>query len=754
MTNEWSGRSHPLSCAYVIYTSGSTGVPKGIAVPEAGLANLLADFRGRLGFGPADRLLAVTTFGFDIAALELMLPLVTGGQLILAPSELNHDPVALGQLITDTGATVVQATPALWHSVMAVSPERLSGVKVLVGGEALLEKLAQALHANAREVTNVYGPTETTVWSTAARLDGTPGRPPIGKPLSNTRTYVLDRALNPVPVGVTGELYIAGRGVARGYLGRPGLTSERFVADPFGPSGERMYRTGDLVRWRPDGNLEYLDRADNQVKIRGFRIELGEIESALVRHRAVERAAVTVLNDHSGERRLVAYVVGASSGKVDHAELRAHLGQVLPGFMIPAAFVAVDNLPLTPNGKLNRHALPPPDFGGTVSARPPRTPQEEILCELFAQVLGLPAVGIDDNFFELGGHSLVATRLANAIRSRLRVELPVRAVFEAPTVTALAALLAGTAVARVPLIAAPRPAQIPLSFGQRRLWFLNRLEGGGATYNIPLALRLTGELDRGALTEALAALVCRHESLRTVFPELAGEPRQQVLEVADALVPLPVSEVNEARLPDALASAAGQGFDVTTELPLRAHLFALSATEHVLLLVVHHIAGDGWSMTPLARDVALAYLARRRGEQPQWRPLPVQYADYTLWQRQVLGSEDDPDSVIAAQTRFWRAALRDLPQELTLPTDRPRPSTTSFRGGTVDLALDAELHGRLLGLAQRHHVTLFMVLQAAVATLCTKLGAGTDIPIGSPISGRSDDALDDLVGFFVTAEQP
>ncbi|MGH3853381.1 MAG: amino acid adenylation domain-containing protein [Pseudonocardiaceae bacterium] len=749
MTHDGSERA-----LYVIYTSGSTGVPKGIVVPEAGLLNLLVDFRDRLEFGAADRLVAVTTFGFDIAALELLLPLVTGGELVLAPSELNHDPEALTRLIVDSGATVVQATPAIWRGLVTTRPEGLKGVTALVGGEALPEKLAAALHANTAEVTNVYGPTETTVWSTAARCDGSPGRPSIGKPLANTKTYVLDRALNPVPVGVTGELYVAGRGVARGYLGRPGLTSQQFHADPFGPPGTRMYRTGDLVRWLPDGSLDYVDRADHQVKVRGFRIELGEIESALLRHPSVSQVAVAVLEDDQGDKRITAYVVPsrdapAPDAPVDQATLRAHVAQTLPVYMVPSAFVALEHLPLTPNGKLDRRALPRPDAAGTVSGRAPRTPHEEILCELFAQVLGLPTVSIDDSFFTLGGHSLLVTRLVNVIRSKLNAEVPVRLVFEAPTVAALAGRLAPDGVTREPLIPRPRPTRIPLSFGQRRLWFLNRLEGATATYNIPVALRLTGELDRAALRAALADLVARHESIRTIFPDTDGEPRQEVLAAEDVDVPLPVTEIDDVELWDALRAAAGQEFDVRTEIPLRAHLFAVAPDEHVLLVVVHHIAGDGWSMAPLARDVASAYLARVRGGAPEWPALPVQYVDYTLWQRDVLGSEDDPDSVIAAQTRFWRSALRDLPQELALPLDRPRPSVSSMRGGTVDLTLGADLHLRLLALAQRHNVSLFMVLQAAVAVLCTKLGAGNDIPIGSPISGRTDDALDDLIGFFV-----
>ncbi|MGH3695935.1 MAG: amino acid adenylation domain-containing protein, partial [Pseudonocardiaceae bacterium] len=741
---------NPLNPAYVIYTSGSTGVPKGVVVTNESLTNLLADLQDRLPFTSDDRLLAVTTFGFDIAALELLLPLISGGQLIITPGELIDDPRGIGELIADTGATVMQATPALWEGIVTESPEILGRLRILVGGEALTGKLALALRDCAQQVTNVYGPTETTVWSTASRLDNEESaRPPIGRPLANTRTYVLDAALRPVPVSIPGELYIAGAGLARGYLGRASLTSERFVANPFGPPGGRMYRTGDLACWRADGELEFLDRVDNQVKIRGFRIELGEIESVLVRHCDVRQAAVTVTQDESGDKRLTAYVVPASGAELDRAELRIYLNRSLPAYMLPSSVITLDELPLTLNGKLDRRALPAPQSGVAVTGRPPRTPHEEILCELFAQLLCLPTVGIDDDFFELGGHSLLATRLVNGIRSRLRIEIPVRTVFEAPTVAALVRRVNGAQSARPALMPVLRPARIPLSFGQRRLWFINRMDSGGATYNIPVALRLTGELDHAALAAALVDLVERHEALRTVFPETSGVPRQCVLGIDDARPALPVTGVDEAGLRAALVAAAVEGFDLTTQPPLRAHLFALTPLEHVLLIVVHHIACDGWSMMPLARDLTSAYAARRRGEPPRWHPLRVQYADYTLWQLAVLGSEDDAGSVISAQARYWNNTLRDLPAELALPLDRPRPRQASFRGSTVEIVLEAPLHERILRLAQRQGVSVFMVLQAALAALCTRLGAGHDIPIGSPISGRMDDALDDMVGFLV-----
>ncbi|MFE1049497.1 amino acid adenylation domain-containing protein [Streptomyces olivaceus] len=754
MPLEQSNCAHSRNPAYVIYTSGSTGAPKGTVVTGENLVNILSEFRDRLSFGPEDRLVAVTTFGFDIANLELLLPLISGGRVVLASKDTSQDPNALSKLVSASGATVMQATPGLWQSLLSSGySEDGRRLKILVGGEALPQPLASALRDSAREVTNVYGPTETTIWSTAARLEEeSAARPPIGRPLANTRAYVLDSALRPVPAGVAGELYLAGAGVARGYLNRPSLTAQRFVADLFEPAGGRMYRTGDLVRRRTDGQLEFVGRVDHQVKIRGFRVELGEIEAVVNRHPAVARAVVVVHEDQAGEKRLVAYTAPAPGhDAANTAPLRAHLAARLPAYMVPSAVVGLDALPLTPNGKVDRRALPAPAFAAatTGTGRGPRTPQEEILRGLFAEVLGVPSAGTEDDFFDLGGHSLLATRLTNGVRARLGVELPVRAVFEAPTVRALAARLAGGDRARPALAAGNRPADLPLSHGQRRLWFLNRLEDGGAAYNIQATLRITGDLDRAALSDALADLAARHEVLRTVYPEVGGEPRQVILDAATARPALTVTPVNEVRLPAELAAASARGFALGTELPLRAHLMPLAPDEHVLLLVLHHIAGDGWSMAPLARDLGTAYAARLDGRAPEWAPLPVQYADYTLWQRRVLGAEDDPDSALAAQTDFWRRTLRDLPEQLTLPTDRPRPRKLSFRGDTVDIEIDAELHACLLDIAQRHNVTLFMVLQAAVTTLCTRLGAGTDIPVGSPISGRTDATLDELVGFFV-----
>ena len=736
---------HP---AYIIYTSGSTGRPKGVVVTQKSLSNFLLSMQEAFSLGEEDRLLAVTTVAFDISALELYLPLISGAQIVIAKKETIREPQALAQMIENFDINIMQATPTLWHALVTSEPEKLRGLRVLVGGEALPSGLLQALQDLHCSVTNLYGPTETTIWSAAAFLEeGLKGVPPIGKPIWNTQVYVLDNGLQPVPPGVVGELYIAGTGLARGYFHRPDLTAERFVADPYGPPGTRMYRTGDQARWRADGSLDYIGRADHQIKIRGFRIELGEIDAVLANHPHIEQAAVVVREDQPGDKRLAAYVVADAA--IDTAELRRYMGASLPDYMVPAAFVEMDELPLTPNGKLDRNALPAPDFSTSVSDRAPRTPQEEILCDLFAEVLGLARVGIDDSFFELGGHSLLAARLMSRIREVMGAELGIAKLFDEPTVAGLAAHLDLAQSARPALQRAERPEKIPLSFAQRRLWFLHCLEGPSPTYNIPVAVRLSGELDQGLLKAALYDLVRRHESLRTIFPESQGTSYQHILDADRACPELHVTEIAEKELSDRLAEAVRYSFDLAAEPAFRAELFVIGPDEYVLLLLVHHIVGDGWSLTPLTRDLGTAYAARCHGRAPEWAPLDVQYADYALWQQELLGNEDDPNSLIAGQLAFWKETLKNLPDQLELPTDYSRPAEPSHDGDTIHFRIEPEFHKRLQELARANRVSLFMVLQSGLAALLTRLGAGTDIPIGSPIAGRNDDALGDLVGLFI-----
>ncbi|MDR6977742.1 amino acid adenylation domain-containing protein/non-ribosomal peptide synthase protein (TIGR01720 family) [Streptomyces sp. 3330] len=743
------GSYDPAHPAYVLYTSGSTGRPKGVVVPHEGIVNRLLWMQHAYGLTAADRVLQKTPSGFDVSVWEFFWPLITGAALVLARPEGHRDPAYLARLIREQDVTTVHFVPSMLQLFLEEpAAARCVGLRrVMCSGEVLSVGLAHRFHEVLdAELHNLYGPTEASVDVTAARIGPDAPGVPIGRPVWNTRVYVLDAALRPVPPGVPGELYLAGVQLARGYLDRPALTAERFVADPYGAPGTRMYRTGDLARWTADGTVEYLGRTDDQVKVRGFRVEPGEVEGALTRHPAVARAVV-VLRD----QRLVAYVVpDRGAGPVDPVALRAHTAAVLPAHLVPAAFVPLGALPLTPHGKLDRRALPAPDFTAAGAAgAPPRGPRAEILGGLFADVLGLDRVGADDDFFALGGHSLLAMRLASRVRTVLGADLGVRTVFEAPTPALLAERLDDRAGGLPALVPADRPEELPLSYAQQRLWLLHRIEGPDATYHIPAAWRLTGALAPDALAAALHDVAVRHESLRTVFPEEDGRPRQDVLDPARVTVPVEHARVTEDELPGRLAAAAARGFALDREIPLRAHVFGLGPDEHVLLLVLHHIAGDQWSDGPLWRDLATAYEARRAGRPPAWAPLPVQYADYALWHRAALGDADAPDSRLARRLAYWRGALAGLPEELALPADRPRPPEGSHRGGAVGWTVDAGRTRALRTLARRHGVSMFMVVQAAVAALLHRLGAGDDIPLGAPVSGRSDEHLEDLVGFFV-----
>ncbi|WP_017149593.1 amino acid adenylation domain-containing protein [Bacillus bingmayongensis] len=740
----------PLNPAYTIYTSGSTGKPKGVVVPMQSLSNFLLAMQDQFSMDAHDRLLAVTTFAFDISALEIYLPLISGASVQVAQKETVQDSSALTEIIQKKNITIMQATPTLWHALVTDYPERLIGLKVLVGGEALPSNLASRLKELNCHVTNLYGPTETTIWSTFMDMNEEEiGIPSIGRPIWNTEVYVLDAGLQPVPTGVVGELYIAGTGLANGYLGRPALTAERFVANPFGKPGTRMYRTGDLVKWRQDGSLDYISRADHQIKIRGFRIELAEVEAVLHQHPHVEQVVVIVREDQPGDKRLVAYIVPDAEGNLDLAEIRTYAAESLPGYMIPSAIMIMTELPLTPNGKINRKVLPAPDFNLLVSERVARNPQEEILCDLFAEVLSIARIGIDDNFFEIGGHSLLATRLMGRIRETLGVELGIAKLFESPTVAELAKQLDSTQSARPAIQKVERPKEVPLSFAQRRLWFLNCLEGPSPTYNIPVVIRMSGELNRAALQSAFYDIVNRHETLRTIFPNTLGTSHQQILDTDEVNTNLIVTPTTESELSEVLAEAVRYSFNLAEEPAIRMELFEINPDEHVLLVLLHHIVGDGWSLNPLSRDLAAAYQAHFKGESVQWKSLPVQYADYALWQQELLGNESLQDSLISQQIEFWKEELKGLPDQLELPTDYQRPVETSYRGETIDFHVNPELHKRLLELARKNGVSLFMVLQSGLAALLTRLGAGTDIPIGSPIAGRSDDALGDIVGLFV-----
>ncbi|WP_423834092.1 amino acid adenylation domain-containing protein [Streptomyces manipurensis] len=735
---------HP---AYVIYTSGSTGRPKGVVVTHAGAASLAFGQIARLGVDERSRVLQFASPSFDAAFSEVSMALLSGAALVLARAEQLAPGRTLTELAAKHALTHVTLPPAV---LATMRPDELPADLTLnLAGEACPAEVVDTW-SPGRRVLNAYGPTEATVCATMSDPLSGGGTPPIGRPIDNMRVLVLDGALRPVPAGVTGELYLAGPGLARGYRGRPALTAQRFLACPAeaaGLPGERMYRTGDLVRWRTDGQLEFLGRADDQVKIRGFRIEPGEIESVLADDDSVREVAVVAREDVPGGQRLIAYVVPHEGRTVDPAAARRSAGEVLPRHMVPAAVVVLDRLPLTSNGKLDRRALPAVTFTGSATSRAPRNPREEILCGLFADVTGAAKVHIDDHFFDLGGHSLLATKLVSRIRPAFGVELTVRDVFGAPTVAELARRLDEVGGSLRPAVTrAQRPDRLPLSFAQRRLWFLGQMEGPSATYNMPVVLRLTGRLDRVALAAALGDLTDRHEALRTVFGEVDGVPFQRVLDVRP---PLACTGTDGQALDAEVAAFCGREFDLATDPPLRAHLFALSPNEHVLALVIHHIAGDGWSMAPLADDLAAAYRARTAGLVDGAPELPVQYADYTLWQQRLLGTEDDPDSLINEQIRYWAKALDGAPQELPLPVDRQRPAVASYRGSTARFDIGAGLHTRLTELARQSDASLFMVVQAGLSALLSRLGAGTDVSIGTAIAGRTDESLDPLVGFFV-----
>ncbi|MGW1870795.1 amino acid adenylation domain-containing protein [Streptomyces mauvecolor] len=735
--------------AYVMYTSGSSGTPKGVAITHHNVVNGVTQLAERIGAGPGRKALAGTSINFDVSAFEIFTTLVTGGTV-----EVVRDVLVLGERDGWSG-NVISTVPSAFAELLDQIADRTKVDVLVFAGEALPADLVN----RAREafpgvqIINAYGQTES-FYATTFTASGSPaalGSAPIGSPLGNMRAYVLSPGLQPVPQGVAGELYIGGN-VGRGYRGRPDLTAERFVADPYGTPGSRMYRTGDMARWNSEGRLEYIGRSDTQIKVRGFRIEPGEVEAAIVAHPAVAQAAVVAragAGSNAG-KQLVAYVVPAEAGGITAEELREAAAERLPDFMVPAVFMTLDRLPLMPNGKLDRAALPEPEFTSG-AYRAPRTTDEETLAGLFGEVLGLERVGIDDNFFTLGGHSLLATRLISRIRTVLGAEVPIKVVFGSPTVAELATHLSAGVKVRTALTRLERrPEKLPLSFAQRRLWFIDKFEGPSATYNIPLNLRLTGDLDAPALAAALKDVVDRHESLRTVYREdTEGVPFQLVVPVGEAVLDVPVVEVADGHLDAAISETAEYTFALDREIPVRARILATGPQEHVLSLVIHHIASDGESMAPLIREVSAAYAARRAGQEPEFAELPVQYVDYAIWQRELLGEADDPESVLADQSGYWHKELSGIPQPLQLPADRPRPPKASYRGDMIEFTVEPHLLAAVEELARERDVTVSMVMQSVLAVLLHQLGAGDDIPIGSPIAGRTDDALDDLIGFFV-----
>ncbi|KFB21462.1 peptide synthase [Pseudomonas aeruginosa PGPR2] len=747
----------PDSLCYAIYTSGSTGQPKGVMVRHRALTNFVCSIARQPGMLARDRLLSVTTFSFDIFGLELYVPLARGASMLLASREQAQDPEALLDLVERQGVTVLQATPATWR--MLCDSERvdlLRGCTLLCGGEALAEDLAARMRGLSASTWNLYGPTETTIWSARFRL-GEEARPFLGGPLENTALYILDSEMNPCPPGVAGELLIGGDGLARGYHRRPGLTAERFLPDPFAADGSRLYRTGDLARYRADGVIEYLGRIDHQVKIRGFRIELGEIETRLLEQDSVREAVVVAQPGVAGPT-LVAYLVPTEAALVDaesarQQELRSALKNsllaVLPDYMVPAHMLLLENLPLTPNGKINRKALPLPDASAVRDAHvAPEGELERAMAAIWSEVLKLGHIGRNDNFFELGGHSLLVTQVVSRVRRRLDLQVPLRTLFEHSTLRAYAQAVAQLApAAQGGIVRCARDASPQLSFAQERQWFIWRLDPHSAAYNIPVALRLKGPLRRDALQGALDLLVQRHETLRTTFVEHDGAPRQ----VIHPTLPIAIEErrppVAGEDLKGLVETEAHRPFDLQRGPLLRVLLLPLATDECVLVLTLHHIIADGWSMQVLVDELIRVYAALRHDEPPALAELPIQYADFAAWQRQWMdGGERE------RQLGYWVSRLGGEQPLLELPSDRPRPQQQSHRGRRIGIPLPAELAEALRRLAQAEQGTLFMLLLASFQALLHRYSGQNDIRVGVPIANRNREETEGLIGFFVNTQ--
>jgi amino acid adenylation domain-containing protein len=752
----------PDSAAYAIYTSGSTGRPKGAVNSHRGIVNRLLWMQDAYGLGPEDRVLQKTPFSFDVSVWELFWPLLAGARLVMARPGGHQDPAYLARLIAEEGITTAHFVPSMLQ-VFLEEPE-VAGCsrlrRVIASGEALPAELRdrffQRLPAGV-ELHNLYGPTEAAVDVTfepcAPRRAG--AGVAIGRPLANTRIHILDREMRPVPVGVAGELCIGGVQVARGYLGRPELTAERFVPDACGEEpGGRLYKTGDLARHLPDGRIDYLGRLDHQVKIRGFRVELGEVEAALRSHPVITETVVVARPDAAGGSRLVAYLVAREPAPAA-VELRAFLLGKLPEPMVPSTFVLLAALPLGPNGKVDRAALPTPDpdLAAERAYTPPRTPVEELLAGLWSGLLGTGRVGAHDNFFALGGHSLLAVRLASRLRQLTGVDLPLRAIFEAPTVAGLAERVqaAGSSAPLSAIERSPRDAGLPLSFAQERLWYLDQLDGGSATYNLPATVSLYGDLDAAALESALRELVRRHEVLRTTFVSDQGRPLQMLspaprlsLPVAD-LRGLAGAEQEEA-VRKLEAAEAGRVFDLATGPLLSVLLVRLGDAEHLLSICLHHIVTDGWSIGVMTRELADLYAAARRGRPSPLPELAVQYADYAVWQRRQLQGE-----ALEGQLAYWRRQLAGAPPLLDLPTDRPRPAVQTYRGRQRTVLLPPVLTTRLKELGAGQGATLFMTLLAAFQAVLGRWSGQQDVVVGTPIAGRGRSELEPLIGLFLNS---
>lgn len=749
----------PENTAYLIYTSGSTGMPKGVPVPHFPVAEYFVWFQDEYRVDTDDRLLQVASPSFDVSIAEIFGTLACGARLVIHKPGGLTDIGYLTDLLRDEGITAMHFVPSLlglFLSLPGVNQWRTLQ-RVPVGGEPLPGEVADKFHATFDALLhNFYGPTETVINASRYKVQGRQGTRivPIGRPKINTQMYLLDDALRPVPVGVIGEIYIGGSHVAHGYHRRPALTAERFVADPFTPGG-RLYRSGDLARRNADGDIEFVGRVDEQVKIRGFRIELADVAAAISVDPSVGQAVVLVADLPTLGKSLVGYLTPAAGGDTDSVEverIRARVAAALPEYMVPAGYVVLDEIPITTHGKIDRAALPAPEMLSSTEFRDPESATERRLAELFGELLGRDRIGADDSFFDLGGHSLLATRLVAGVRSAFGIDVGVREVFELATVARLAdrieALVSGAEVSTRPrLIAATNDGPALLSASQLRTWFSYRLDGPSAVQNIPFAARLSGPCDTAALQIAIGDVVDRHDILRTRYREIDGVPYQMVDPPAgDGTFAVRRADGEGAGwVRDELNRECGVVFDLERDWPIRAAVLG-TPDEHVLSLVVHHIAGDHWSANVLFTDLLTAYRARRGGQRPGWAPLPVQYADYAAWQAALL---DENGETVGPQRDYWKRQLSGLAEEAGLRPDFPRPPVSSGLADTVEFNVDAATRDKLTALTKDLGITEFMLLQAAVAVVLHKAGGGVDVPIGAPVAGRTEPELDRLVGFFV-----
>ena len=745
----------PDALAYILYTSGSTGQPKGVPIRHRSLTNLLCAMAQQPGLQPHDTLLAVTTLAFDIAALELFVPLIVGANVVLADQPSLSDPERLLALITQHEVSVMQATPSTWRLLLEHGWTGQSTLKMLCGGEALDSGLARELLGDDNELWNLYGPTETTIWSAALRVDTTHlggGVVPLGPPIANTEFYVLDEGLEPVPIGIAGELYIGGVGLSPGYHQRTALTEAAFIANPLletlPKASARLYKTGDQVRWRSDGNLAYLGRMDSQVKLRGYRIELGEIESILCQHGQVNQA---VVNLHQDEM-LIAYITSATEHTPEEAVLRAYLSTQLPAYMVPSLYMTLDTLPLTPNGKIDRQALPAPEppVARKTPDTSPRTPTEELVAGIWAQVLGRESVGLNEDFFEVGGHSLLATRVMARLRQVLGVDMPLRALFDHARLADFAQVVADSASGQITAWSpGERPEVLPLSFAQQRQWMLAQIEPDNLWYNLPVALRVRGPLDCDLLTPSLEVVIERHDVLRTSFHEDGGITCATIHDSVDCSVPVfdlghLQPAIRQQRARERAFAEVRQPFDLAQAPLLRAHVFRLADDDHILLLTLHHIIADAWSLGILVRELARAYDALSQKQVITLPTLPVQYVDYAIWQH-----DEANQTHLAEQLAYWQRQLEGAPPLTPLPTDHPRPPVQTGEGASYRFVLPPDLMQGVQRLSQQHGVTLFMTLLAAFKVLIYRYSGSSDIVVGAPVAERQRAEFEGLIGLFV-----